>query len=104
MGKIKGKQIKDDTITGDDVDESTLLIDLDHVVTVGNTTDKTINCGQVVIQSDTENELLRLKKGESESKYLVFEVDDGVNAPVDKFEMYLNSQSIIIPMLIEIIL
>lgn len=88
---IKGKQIEDDTITGDDIDESTLVIDLDHVVTMGNTTGKTINCGQIVIQNDSENELLRLKKKETESKYLVFEIDDGINPPVDKFEMYLNS-------------
>lgn len=118
MGQIKGKQIADDTITGDDVDESTLVIDLQMVTDVGNTTtndlklvnvipntpgsyslgsttdvwsngyfDNLIVSNQIVVSSGVSNqELIRLQKGENDSRFLVFESEG-----TDRFEMFLNS-------------
>ena len=114
---IKGKQIADDTITGDDVDESTLVIDLQMVTdngssttndlslsnitpsagsfSIGNSTNPWdslyVNNGifsnQIRVSSSVANqELIRLEKGDSDSRYLVFE-----SGGDDKFEMYLNS-------------
>jgi hypothetical protein len=116
-GRVTGKQIKDDSLTGDDIDESTLVISLDDVVRTGNTTTASLSLGnidpndsvysvgsaekvwsggyfkdlnvtnQLVVSSTAANqELLRLKKGDADSRYLVFESDN-----VDKFEMYLNN-------------
>ena len=114
---IKGKQIADNTVTGDDIDESTLIIDLQMVTDQGSSTTNdlslsNINPGagafnigssgnlwdsiyvnngifsnQIRVSSNIANqELIRLEKGESDSRYLVFESEG-----VDKFEMYLNS-------------
>lgn len=113
---IKGKQIEDDTITGLDVDESTLVIDLQMVTDIGSSTtndlslsnitpavgsfnignsvnpwsslyvDNGIFSNQIRVSSSVANqELIRLEKGDSDSRYLVFE-----SAGVDRFEMYLN--------------
>lgn len=118
MSQIKGKQIKDDTLTGDDVDESTLVIDLQMVTDVGSETtndlklvnvlpnspgsyslgsttdvwsngyfENLIVSNQIVVSSDTANqELIRLQKGENDSRFLVFESEG-----TDRFEMFLNS-------------
>lgn len=118
MSQIKGKQIADDSITGDDVDESTLVIDLQMVTDVGNTTtndlklvnvlpntpgsyslgsatdvwsngyfDNLIVSNQIVVSSNVSNqELIRLQKGDNDSRFLVFESDGS-----DRFEMFLNS-------------
>ena len=114
---IRGSQIKDDSITGDDVDESSLVIDLQMITDVGSTTTNdlslsninpqpgTFNIGtsvnpwdslyvdngnfsnQIRVSSSVANqELIRLEKGDTDSRYLVFE-----SGGVDKFEMYLNS-------------
>tara|TARA_R110001606_G_scaffold259_1_gene1036 strand:- start:4890 stop:5804 length:915 start_codon:yes stop_codon:yes gene_type:complete len=114
---IKGKQIADNTVTGDDVNESTLVIDLQMVTDIGSSTTNdlslsninpsagTFNIGnsnniwnsiyadngifsnQIRVSSSVANqELIRLEKGDSDSRYLVFE-----SGGEDKFEMYLNS-------------
>lgn len=115
--RIKGKQIEDDTVTGDDVDESTLVIDLQMITDVGATTTNDITAANIVPNTGAFNigasgnpwdsiyvdngvfsnqirvastvasqELIRLEKGDTDSRYLVFE-----SGGVDKFEMYLNS-------------
>jgi hypothetical protein len=45
--RITGRQIKDDTITGDDIDESTLVISLDDVCRVGATTTANLSLGNI---------------------------------------------------------
>lgn len=62
MSKIKGSQIKsesitggqieNDTITGDDIDESTLVMTLNDVLLDGASTDLTINSGSIIPSSD----------------------------------------------------
>lgn len=117
-GRVTGRQIKDDSLTGDDIDESTLIISLDDVCRVSATTTASLSLGninpdpgglfsvgsasdiwseghfkdlsvtnQIVVSSTASNqELIRLQKGETDSRFMVFESDG-----VDKFEMYLNS-------------
>ena len=113
---IKGKQIEDDTLTGDDIDESTLVITLQDVCDNGSSTtvdlgtanilpsvNNSFNLGsssflwkdvyfstahiknQMIVSSNDNSELIRLQKGDTQSRYLVFESEG-----VDKFEMYLN--------------
>jgi len=115
---VTGDQIQDDSLTGDDIDESTLVMTLDDVLSDGASSTVTMNVGnvipssdelydlgggsfkwnnihtkdlnvnnQIIVSSSTANqELIRLQKGESDSRYMVFESDG-----VDKFEMFLNS-------------
>lgn len=49
--------------------------------------------GSLIVQSSTESELIRLQKGDGETKYLVFESEDpgSPGTYIDKFEMYLNA-------------
>ena len=49
---ITGTQIEDDTLTGDDIDESTLVMTLNDVLSDGASTTLTINSGNVIPSAD----------------------------------------------------
>ena len=115
---ITGKQVKDDSLTGADIDESTLVIGLNDVLSDGASSTITMNTGsilpgssetytlgnsssvwlssyiknlivsnQLTLSSSTASqELIRLQKNDSDTRYMVFESEG-----VDKFEMSLNS-------------
>ena len=115
---ITGKQVKDDSLTGADIDESTLVISLNDVLSNGASSTITMNTGSIVpsanetyglgspsshwlssyvknlivsnqltLSSSTAGqELIRLQKNDSDTRYMVFESEG-----VDKFEMYLNN-------------
>jgi hypothetical protein len=57
MGKLTGKQIRDNTLTGDDIDESTLVITLNEVLSDGADTTITINSGNILPSSDDTYDL-----------------------------------------------
>jgi hypothetical protein len=47
MSRITGKQILDDSLTGDDIDESTLQVTLDQVCQVNSSTSSSISVGDI---------------------------------------------------------
>jgi hypothetical protein len=50
-GKVTGKQIRDDSLTGDDIDESTLIISLEDVCSVGATTTRDLSLSNIMPNS-----------------------------------------------------
>ena len=55
--RITGRQIKDDTLTGDDIDESTLVISLDDVCKVGATTTAAMSLGNITPHANNTYDL-----------------------------------------------
>lgn len=56
-GRITGNQIKDDTLTGDDIDESTLQITLDQVCKVNSTTNSSMYVGNILPETPSNYEI-----------------------------------------------
>jgi hypothetical protein len=57
VSKLTGKQIRDNSLTGDDIDEASLVITLNDVVSDGNTTNLTINSGDIIPSTDITYDL-----------------------------------------------
>lgn len=51
-GRVTGRQIKDDSLTGDDIDESTLVISLDDVCRVSATSTASLSLGNILPESN----------------------------------------------------
>jgi len=60
---IDGSKIEDDSLTGDDIDESTLVMTLDDVLSDGASTTVTINSGNILPSTDSTYDLGSSTKG-----------------------------------------